>query len=167
MVCSGLLAMLLLSGFATQPQPAGTARVGYTETTAVAGGALEFAGRGFPIGEQVIARLDDGVVEAAPLVVGAAGEVTGTLPLPADLRGGTHVLTLAADPSGTVAQTEVTVRALEKSGDLVVGSATAPDVAAPPAWVYLVALVAAFAAFVALLVWLAVVVARRRTRRRR
>lgn len=44
-----------------------------------------------------------------PLAAGAQGEVAGVLPVPYDVRGGTHVVTLTGAASGGVAEAEVTI----------------------------------------------------------
>ncbi|QHC69170.1 hypothetical protein [Rathayibacter sp. VKM Ac-2801] len=111
---------------------AGTARVGYTASSAVAGNALSFTGQGFAVSEQVVATLDDGVVAVGPLTAGTRGEVAGVLPLPADLRGGTHLLTLTGAASGASAQSEVTVVAAAAPG-----APSAPPAQEVPVWLSL------------------------------
>jgi hypothetical protein len=85
------------------------ATLGVDQATAVQGRAMTFAAQGFEPGEQVVATLDSGVVSVGPLTAGAHGEVAGILQLPADLRVGTHVLTLTGAQSGQVPEVEVTV----------------------------------------------------------
>jgi hypothetical protein len=86
------------------------ASLGVDPTTAVAGHALAFTGRGFEAGEQVTAVLDDGAVSVGPLTAGKFGEVAGVLPLATDLQVGSHTLTLTGAASGTSAETLITVR---------------------------------------------------------
>jgi hypothetical protein len=78
----------------------GRPRVTAERSSARAGQALAFTGRGFEPGEQVLALLDDGVVALGPLVAGNAGEVAGVLGLPAGLAPGTHQLRLIGAASG-------------------------------------------------------------------
>ncbi|MET0956021.1 MAG: hypothetical protein ABWY68_08715 [Cryobacterium sp.] len=142
---------------------AGAARVGYTTTTATAGNVLSFTGQGFAAGEQVVATLDDGVAAVGPLTAGPSGEVAGVLQLPADLRAGTHLLSLNGAASAAVAQTEVAVAANP-------GLASAPVAEeAPPVWPYLVLGISVLLALVLLLTSLitALVRAGRRRRARR
>ncbi|WP_282944899.1 hypothetical protein [Cellulomonas endometrii] len=104
------------------------ATLGVDQATAVQGRAMTFAAQGFEPGEQVVATLDSGVVSVGPLTAGAHGEVAGILQLPADLRVGTHVLTLTGAQSGQVPQVEVTVTrdpAEATAADLV--AAATPD----------------------------------------
>ncbi len=135
------------------------ARVGYTPSSAVAGDALTFTGQGFTPGEQVVAQLDDGAAAVGPLTAGPSGEVAGVLALPADLRGGTHALTLMGAASGKKAQSELTITAA-KSPD---AQATASDV---PAWVYLVLGLFVLVALVMVLLSVVTSVVRWRRRRR-
>jgi hypothetical protein len=104
------------------------ATLGVDQATAVQGRAMTFAAQGFEPGEQVVATLDSGVVSVGPLTAGAHGEVAGILQLPADLRVGTHVLTLTGAQSGQVPEAEVTVTrdpAEANAADLV--AAATPD----------------------------------------
>jgi hypothetical protein len=104
------------------------ATLGVDRATAVQGRAMTFAAQGFEPGEQVVATLDSGVVSVGPLTAGAHGEVAGILQLPADLRVGTHVLTLTGAQSGQVPEVEVTVTrdpAEATAADLV--AAATPD----------------------------------------
>ncbi|GAA2231447.1 hypothetical protein N1031_07740 [Herbiconiux moechotypicola] len=143
----------------------GTARLGYTASTAVAGEQLEFAGSGFRGGESVVVVLDEGVAESDPVVAGATGTVSGTLTLPVELRGGTHVLSATGLGSGIAAVTEVAVEASEFAAPLV--AEPAPDQGVP-SWVYLAAVLAVLLAALAVLVVVPVLVVRGvRTRRRR
>jgi hypothetical protein len=136
-----------------------TARVGYTTTTAIPGQALSFTGQGFTPGELIVATLDDGVSAVGPLTAGTSGEIAGVLPLPGDLRVGTHLLTLTGAASGTVAESDVTV-----SADPSTAAATAAA-AAPPTWPYILLGLAILVALVLLL--LSVVTSIRRARRDR
>jgi hypothetical protein len=108
-----------------------SARVGYTTQSAVAGNALSFTGQGFTAGEQVVATLDDGVAAVGPLTAGPSGEVAGVLQLPADLRAGTHLLSVRGAASGSTAESEVTV-VLDAEREVVATVAEAPAV-----WPYL------------------------------
>lgn len=138
----------------------GTARVGYTSSSALAGNALSFTGQGFTPGEQVVAQLDDGVAAVGPLTAGPAGEVAGVLALPADLRGGTHALTLMGAASGLKAQSDITVKNVSTKTDT---TATASDV---PAWLYLVLGLFILVAFGMLILSVVTSLVRRRRRRR-
>ncbi|NQX30065.1 hypothetical protein HQQ81_22195 [Microbacteriaceae bacterium VKM Ac-2854] len=140
---------------------AGSARVGYTAASAVAGNALAFTGQGFSPSEQVVATLDEGVVAVGPLTAGTSGEVAGVLPLPADLRAGTHLLTLRGAASGAVAESELTVSAAASASIPTTVSATAE-----PIWPYL-ALGAAILIAAGLLIASLIVGMVRRGRRRK
>ncbi|GLK17970.1 hypothetical protein [Herbiconiux flava] len=142
---------------------ASAARVGYTASTAIAGNALSFAGRGFAPGEQVVATLDDGVAAVGPLVAGAAGEVAAVLDVPADLRAGTHVLILTGAASGAVAQTEVTVQAADAAAPLLPAATASPAV---PPWLWIVLAVAVLVTAVLLLTSLVTALVRASRRRR-
>lgn len=121
------------------------ARVGYTTTSAIAGQALSFTGQGFEPGELIVATLDDGVSAVGPLTAGPSGEIAGVLPLPADLRDGTHLLTLTGAASGRVAESDVTVSA----DPAAIPSTTEPVSAAT--WPYVVLGVSLLIALVLLL----------------
>ncbi|RWZ64545.1 hypothetical protein ELQ92_07250 [Labedella populi] len=138
---------------------AAAARVGYTTTTAIPGHALSFTGQGFSPGELVVATLDDGVSAVGPLTAGPSGEIAGVLPLPGDLRVGTHLLTLTGAASGAVAESDVTVTADPAS------VATTATAVAPPTWPYVVLGVSILVALV--LVLLSIVTSIRRAHRRR
>lgn len=140
---------------ATPADTAATAaRVGYTTTTAIPGQALSFTGQGFDPGELVVATLDDGVSAVGPLTAGPSGEIAGVLPLPADLRVGTHLLTLTGAASGRVAESDVTV-----SADPV-SAATATEPVAVATWPYVVLGVAVLVALVLLVLSIATSVRR-------
>ncbi|RWZ49787.1 hypothetical protein ELQ90_10510 [Labedella phragmitis] len=138
---------------------AAAARVGYTTTTAIPGQALSFTGQGFSPGELIVATLDDGVSAVGPLTAGPSGEIAGVLPLPADLRVGTHLLTLTGAASGKVAESDVTV-----SADATAAAGAAPP-AAPPTWPYIALGIAILVALVLLL--LSIVTSIRRVHRGR
>lgn len=138
--------------------PGGGARVGYDAEGAVAGHALTFTAQGFRPGEQVVASFDNGVVAVGPLSAGASGEVAGVLPLPADLRAGTHLLTVTGASSGLVAESEVIVAASEA---LLPPASDRPPEAL---WIYAVLALAIVVALT--LVVLSAVSAVRRRRRR-
>ncbi|WP_208007672.1 hypothetical protein [Labedella endophytica] len=137
------------SGGPPSDTAATAARVGYTTTTAVPGQALSFTGQGFDPGELIVATLDDGVSAVGPLTAGASGEIAGVLPLPADLRVGTHLLTLTGAASGRIAESNVTVSA----DPAVIPSATDPT--ALPTWPYIVLGVAVLVALVLLILSIA------------
>lgn len=146
---------------ATGAPAAGSARVGYTAASAIAGNALAFTGQGFSPSEQVVATLDEGVVAVGPLTAGTSGEVAGVLPLPADLRAGTHLLTLRGAASGAVAESELTVTAAASAR-----IPAAANAAEEPIWPYL-ALGAAILIAAGLLIASLIVGMVRRARRRR
>jgi hypothetical protein len=98
------------SGAAGAAEAVGLPTLGIDQTTAVAGHALAFTGRGFAPGEQVAAVLDDGAAAVGPLTAGRFGEVASTIQLAADLRVGSHTLTLTGAASGVAAEALVTVR---------------------------------------------------------
>lgn len=139
----------------------GALRVGLVSRSVDAGTSIAFTGQGFTPGEQVVATLDNGLVSVGPLAAGAHGEVAGVLPVPRDVRGGTHVVTLTGAASGGVAETEVTVVVAA-----IVGPAAGADT---PMWVFVLlasSLVLAFALIlVSTIVSLRRVVRRRRFRR--
>lgn len=144
------------------PAASGLARVGYTGASAVAGNALTFTGQGFGASEQVVATLDDGVVAVGPLTAGLTGEVAGVLPLPADLRAGTHLLTLVGAASGSTAEAEVTVAAAAAL-PAAIPAATSPEV---PPWLYVVMAVAILIALILVLTSLVTFIVRVTKRRR-
>jgi hypothetical protein len=143
----------------TADSAATAARVGYTTTTAIPGQALSFTGQGFTPGELIVATLDDGVSAVGPLTAGPSGEIAGVLPLPGDLRVGTHLLTLTGAASGKVAESDVTV-----SADATTAAGAAAP-AAPPTWPYVVLGITILVALVLLV--LSGVTSIRRARRRR
>lgn len=144
------------------PAVSGLARVGYTGASAVAGNALTFTGQGFGPSEQVVATLDDGVVAVGPLTAGLTGEVAGVLPLPADLRAGTHLLSLVGAASGSTAEAEVTVTA-SAALPAAIPAATSSEV---PPWLYVVMAVAILIALILLLTSLITFIVRATARRR-
>jgi hypothetical protein len=89
--------------------PVGAVRVGVESGTVTAGSSIVFTGQGFTPGEQVVAALDGGLTAVGPLTAGAQGEVAAALPVPRDIRDGTHLLTLRGAGSGGVAEAEVSV----------------------------------------------------------
>ncbi|WP_172592057.1 hypothetical protein [Subtercola boreus] len=143
---------------------ASAARVGYTSGTAVAGNALSFTGQGFTPGEQVVATFDNGAAAVGPLTAGAAGEVAAVLTIPADVRAGTHVLSLSGAASGALAESEVTVAAAPDARAFPATSAITAE--APPAWPYLLLAVAILAALVLLVVSLVTALVRAGRHRR-
>ena len=147
---------------ATATTAAGAARVGYTTNSAIAGNVLSFTGQGFSAGEQVVATLDDGVAAVGPLTAGPSGEVAGVLQLPADLRAGTHLLSLNGAASASLAETEVAVAANPNS------TVAATPEAAQPVWPYFALGLAILIAVVLLLLSLVTALVRgARTRRAR
>lgn len=94
---------------APAPSGAGTVRVGVEASSVEAGSSIVFTGQGFTPGEQVVASLDGGLTAVGPLTAGAQGEVAAALPVPRDIRNGTHLITLRGAGSGGVAEAEVTV----------------------------------------------------------
>lgn len=139
------------------PAAAGSVRVGVESAAVTAGTSIVFTGQGFTPGEQVIAALDGGLTAVGPLTAGAQGEVAAALPVPREIRDGTHLVTLRGAGSGAVAETEVTV-----SGGTAVASVV--DAPTAPTWV-IVLLLACIALSVALIVT-AVVTASVRARAR-
>ena len=94
----------------------GEAQVGLVSKDASQGGALSFTARGFLPGEQVVGTLDNGTSAAGPYQSGASGEIAGSLPIPADLRPGTHVITLTGAASEQTARASFTVTAGAPAG---------------------------------------------------
>lgn len=74
--------------------PVGRPTLDVDRDTAVAGRVLTFNATGLAPGDQVLVSLDDGLAAVGPLSVGPNGQVAGSMPLPADLAAGTHVLKL-------------------------------------------------------------------------
>ena len=144
------------------PAAPGVARVGYTSASAVPGQALGFTGQGFEAGELIVASLDEGVSAVGPLTAGAAGEIAGVLPLPSDLRVGTHLLTLTGAASGRVAETDITVIGDAAALEAEAAAAT-PD---SPAWPWIVLGVALLVAFVLVVLSIGTSIARGVRRRR-
>lgn len=137
----------------------GALRVGLLSPTVDAGTSIAFTGQGFAPGEQVVATLDNGLVSVGPLAAGAQGEVAGVLPVPRDVRGGTHLVTLTGAASGGVAESEVTIVVADVRAPAAAGSET-------PMWLFVV-LVSSIAVASGLVVASAVVSIRRGVRRRR
>lgn len=142
--------------------PAGAVRVGVESASVAAGTSIVFTGQGFTPGEQVVASLDGGLTAVGPLTAGAQGEVAAALPVPREIRDGTHLLTLRGAGSGAVAEAEVTV-----SGGSVAPSVS--DESTAPTWVLvlLLACIALAAALVVTSIVTAVVRARSRRRGRK
>jgi len=141
---------------------AGAVRVGVETGSVVAGSSIVFTGQGFTPGEQVVASLDGGLTAVGPLTAGTRGEVAAALPVPRDVRDGTHLITLRGAGSGGVAEAEVTVT----GGTVTTVDETAPTV---PTWA-IVVLLACIALSLALVVAsgvTALVRARARRRARR
>lgn len=144
---------------ATAPAAAGAVRVGVESAAVTAGTSIVFTGQGFTPGEQVVASLDGGLTAVGPLTAGAQGEVAAALPVPREIRDGTHLVTLRGAGSGAVAETEVAV-----SGGTAVASVS--DAPTAPTWV-IVLLLACIALSVALIITsIVTAIVRARTRRR-
>lgn len=138
---------------------AGAVRVGVESASVTAGTSIVFTGQGFTPGEQIVASLDGGLTAVGPLTAGSQGEVAAALPVPREVRDGTHLLTLRGAGSGAVAEAEVTV----SGGTVAVPVAGTPTA---PTWV-LVLLLACIALSVTLiLVSIITAVVRARSRRR-
>jgi len=148
---------------AAAPAPAaGAVRVGVETASVAAGSSIVFTGQGFTPGEQVVASLDGGLTAVGPLTAGAQGEVAAALPVPRDVRDGTHLVTLRGAGSGGVAEAEVSV-----TGGTV--EAVADSTPSVPTWaiVVLLACVALSLALVIASIVTALVRARARRRARR
>jgi len=143
----------------TDAQQIGTLRVGLTSATVDAGTSIAFTGQGFLPGEQVVATLDNGLVSVGPLAAGALGEVAGVLPVPRDVRGGTHLVTLAGAASGSTAETEVTIVVAETLVPAAAGTDT-------PMWLFVVLASSIVLALVLIIVSIVASI-RRAVRRRR
>lgn len=139
--------------------PAGSIRVGVESATVDAGTAIVFTGQGFTPGEQVVASLDSGLAAVGPLTAGARGEVAGAMPVPADAKAGTHLLTLRGAASDSLAETEITVTGGPALAS--VGSTTPQT----PAWVVVVLLAAVVLALVLVVTSIVTEIVRARRRR--
>jgi hypothetical protein len=137
----------------------GEVRVGVASASVDAGTSIAFTGQGFTPGEQVVATLDNGLVSVGPLAAGAQGEVAGVLPVPYDVRGGTHVVTLTGAASAGVAQAEVAIVAPQTT-------VAEPAAEQTPMWLF-VMLVCAIALALILIVVSVVVSLRRAGAQRR
>lgn len=96
---------------AASEAPVVPATLGLSQTTVQAGRVLGFTGQGFDAGEQVVATVGAGLAGVGPLTAGRFGEVAGALTLPADMRAGSHVVTLTAAGSGKTAEANLSVLA--------------------------------------------------------
>lgn len=139
---------------------AAPARVGLAANSVVAGTSVVFTAQGFTPGEQVVADFDQGVSAVGPLIAGKTGEVAGALPVPADVRDGTHLVTLRGAGSGTVAETEVTITG---GTALTVAATTEPAVAT---WAWVLLLVGIALAGILLIVSIIVAIVRAASRRK-
>lgn len=137
---------------------AGAVRVGVESASVAAGTSIVFTGQGFTPGEQVVASLDGGLTAVGPLTAGAQGEVAAALPVPREIRDGTHLLTLRGAGSGAVAEAEVTV-----SGGSVAASVS--DGSSAPTWVLVLLLVCVALAAALVVTSLVTAVVRARSRR--
>lgn len=140
-------------------QAIGALRVGIATPTVEAGTSIAFTGQGFTPGEQVVATLDNGLVSVGPLAAGAQGEVAGVLPVPRDVRDGTHLVRLTGAASGGVAEAQVTI---EVPASLV----SAPASGETPMWSF-VLLVSSIVLAFALVVVSVVTSIRRASKARR
>lgn len=142
------------------PAAAVAARVGVERQSVAAGTSIVFTGQGFTPGEQVVASLDGGLTAIGPMTAGTRGEVAAALPVPRDIRNGTHLVTLRGAGSGSVAETEVTV-----TGGVV--EASAPAIETAPTWALVLMLACIALAVVLLVTSVVTAIARSRARRRR
>ncbi|SDQ61554.1 hypothetical protein [Microbacterium sp. cf332] len=140
---------------------AGAVRVGLASQTVDAGTSIVFTGQGFTPGEQVVASLDGGLAAVGPLTAGSQGEVAAALPVPRDIRDGTHLVTLRGAGSGAVAEAEVTV-----SGGTVADAAAATSSGQTPPWAWVVLLVSLTASVLLIIASLITAIVRARARRR-
>jgi hypothetical protein len=138
---------------------AGSVRLGVEASSVTAGTSVVFTGQGFAPGEQVVASLDGGLTAVGPLTAGAQGEVAAALPVPRDIRNGTHLVTLRGAASGSVAEAEVTVT----GGAEVVTVGVAPET---PQWALVVMLLCIVIAAVLVIASVAAGISRSRERRR-
>ena len=136
----------------------GAVRLGVESASVIAGTSVVFTGQGFTPGEQVVASLDGGLTAVGPLTAGVQGEVAAALPVPRDIRDGTHLVTLRGAGSGFVAEAEVSVTGGTVGADAVSAGET-------PQWALVLMLVCIVIA--AVLVVASVIAAAGRARRRR
>jgi len=123
------------------------ATVGLSQTAIQAGRVIGFTGQGFEAGEQVVATVGAGLAGVGPLTAGSFGEVAGAIPLPSDMRAGTHVITLTGAGSGKVAEAEVSVMA-----DPAAAAATTDTQPVSDWWRYAAIAVAALAGVLLILI---------------
>lgn len=151
------------AGPAAAAPAAGAVRLGVEAASVTAGTSIVFTGQGFTPGEQVVASLDGGLTAVGPLTAGAQGEVAAALPVPRDIRNGTHLVTLRGAGSGAVAEAEVSVTGGAADDALVAAPAETPQ------WVLVLMLVCIVIAVVLVIasIWVAIAraIARRRERR--
>ncbi|WZH38699.1 MAG: hypothetical protein PIR02_08480 [Microbacterium enclense] len=136
-----------------------TVRVGVETGSVVAGSSIVFTGQGFTPGEQVVASLDGGLTAVGPLTAGTRGEVAAALPVPRDVRDGTHLVTLRGAGSGGVAEAEVTVT----GGTVASVEETAPVV---PTWAIVVLLACIVLSLALVIASIVTALVRARSRRR-
>lgn len=142
------------------PADARPASIKVDSSTAIEGRVLAFTAQGFLEGEQVVVVLDEGVAAVGPLIVGRDGALAGVLALPEQVTKGTHTLTVTAAASGRSATVNFPVRA-DSTVEPAVPVVTPSDGADGPApWVLVLAAIA-------VLLFLAAVVLRVRSRRAR
>lgn len=147
---------------AGSPTPAAPATLGLTQTTVQAGRVLGFTGQGFVPGEQVVVTVGAGLAGVGPLTAGQFGEVAGALLLPADMRAGSHVVSVKAAGSGRNADVTVSVMAAAPA------AASAQPAAAEPGsswWTYAAVAVATLAGVLLILIVASLITAIVRRRR--
>lgn len=138
------------------------ASLGLSQTSIQAGRVLGFTGQGFAPGEQVVATVGAGLAGAGPMTAGRFGEVAGVIQLPADMRAGTHKVTLNAAGSGKVAEVTVAVMA----DPTVVSAAAEPVHSEWWRWAAIAVGVVAVLLLVLIVSSLATAIARRRRARK-
>ncbi|WP_368497721.1 hypothetical protein [Herbiconiux sp. A18JL235] len=146
---------------AAAPSAAGAVRVGVDAATVAAGSSIVFTGQGFTPGEQVVASLDGGLTAVGPLTAGTQGEIAAALPVPRDIRDGTHLVTLRGAGSGSVAETEVTV-----TGGVAASADASSSAPAAPVWAIVLMLGCIALALVLVVASVITAVARALARRR-
>lgn len=143
------------SGSATVAPSTGSATIKVDTNTAMVGRVLAFTATGFVEGEQVTAVLDEGIAAVGPLTTGKAGAVAGVIQLPAQVKMGTHTLTVTGAASAKVATVNFPVKA-----DPAAVVAPEPEPASPwwspswlPSWPIVLFVVLALALLIASIVW--------------
>ncbi|NHC45389.1 hypothetical protein [Motilibacter aurantiacus] len=99
-----------VTGAPTPPAPA-PAAASLGAASVQAGSALSFGVTGFPAGQTLTVKIDDGAI-LSTYPISASGTVDASVTIPADLAAGTHWLRfLAANPSTSVRSADFTVSA--------------------------------------------------------